>query len=223
MKRSNHYSLIPPVGSPDRLEQLRRITRQPDFRCESWVRAIERHSLEPEPDLLSLLGPHLDGPSAARLLAVWLGAAHRGLRRDALLTAAGQVRHPRCALLLRRRLEREPEPPIAIALLPLLGHQRDPADFPLLQRRTLEPGPAGVRGAALEGLALGLSAWPARPLIRSLEQLSGDLDTRLAATAVDLLARLPGGRGLLEGLPRRHLDPGVRQRLERRLRSRLAS
>ncbi len=97
------------------------------------------------------------------------------------------------------------------------GHQRDPADFALLRQRALAPLPLQQRRAALEGLAVGLAAWPAAPLRQTLRHLIGDLDPALAATAVDLLARLPGGSADLAGLDRGRLAPELARRVERRL------
>lgn len=106
-----------------------------------------------------------------------------------------------------------------MALYPLLGHQRNPVDFSLLQDKVLQPGPVAVRSAALEGLLVGLSAWPLAPLRRTLQSLARDLDPRLAAQAVDGLARLPAARSSLLALRREDLDPGVARRLARRLQS----
>jgi hypothetical protein len=105
------------------------------------------------------------------------------------------------------------------ALAPLLGLQRQPQDGALLLELALAPGPLVRRRAALEGLALGLSAWPQGPLSAGLIQLSGDLDPQLAAAAVDLLARLPQGSRALRRVARQGLDPAVRARLRRRLPS----
>ena len=69
----------------------------------------------------------------------------------------------------------------------------------------------------MEGLALGLSSWSIGPLSSGLERLSADLDPQLAASAVDLLARLPEGRRALRRVGRQALDPAVRQRWRRRL------
>ena len=104
--------------------------------------------------------------------------------------------------------------------LPLLGQQRDPGDAQLLLRLATEPAPSPWRRAALEGLALGLAAWPVDPLIAGLATLARDLDAGLAAAAVDLLARLPqaAARTRLRGLLAESLDPAVRARLLRRLR-----
>ena len=104
-------------------------------------------------------------------------------------------------------------------LAPLLGLQRQPQDGALLLELALAPGPLVRRRAALEGLALGLSAWPQGPLSAGLIQLSGDLDPQLAAGAVDLLARLPQGSRALRRVARQGLDPAVRARLRRRLPS----
>ena len=132
----------------------------------------------------------------------------------AWLQLLGQLRDPQVAARLRQVLTASVAPP---ALLPLLGLQRDPQDAALLQRLALQPGPLALRRAALEGLAVGLSSWPAEPLATALTQLAGDLDPGLAGTAVDLLARLPQGRGALRRLLRQALDPDVRARLRRRL------
>ncbi|WP_304413513.1 CbiX/SirB N-terminal domain-containing protein, partial [Synechococcus sp. GFB01] len=70
---------------------------------------------------------------------------------------------------------------------------------------------------ALEGVAVGLSAWPLPLITAGLEQLAGDLDSALAAAAVDLLARLPDGQRQLRQLQGRRLDPDVAARLQRRL------
>jgi sirohydrochlorin ferrochelatase len=104
-------------------------------------------------------------------------------------------------------------------LLPLLGLQRDPIDAALLLRLALAPAPRSLRRAALEGLALGLSSWPVAPLTAGLQSLATDLDPGLAAVAVDLLARLPNPTAALRSLLDQPLDPGVRDRLRRRIRT----
>jgi hypothetical protein len=135
------------------------------------------------------------------------------------LTVLGLFRDPRVAQLLRQAigpaaLVREPR------LLVLLGHQRQAVDAPLLQQLALAPGPRAQRLEALEGLAVGLGAWPWRPLAAALRQLAADLDPELAAKAVDLLARLPGAQPQLQRLLRqRLLDPGVAARVRRRLQA----
>lgn len=108
---------------------------------------------------------------------------------------------------------------VAVALLPLVGHQRDPADFPLLRQRLLEPAPLAVRLAALEGLCRGLSAWPLAPLRTALAIAARDLQPRLAAAALDALARLPAARRDLLQLARAELAPPVEQRRRRRLQA----
>jgi hypothetical protein len=175
--------------------------------------------VEPHSDLLAVLAPRLDGAAAARLLAVWIRKAALGTEPAGLLELVGRIRDPLCAALLRRQLSLQDPLPISCALLPLLGHQRDPADFPLLRRRVLEPGPSRLRGAALEGLAVGLSVWPQVELVVVLELLALDLDPGLAAQAVDLLARLPQGPAVFDRLVHRSLEPAVRRRLERRRQS----
>jgi CbiX len=158
------------------------------------------------------------------------------LLRQASATAAeaplwlqllGQLRDPQVALRLRQALApladgATPAPAIAgdglLPLLPLLGLQRQACDLELLLNLVLAPGSLGLRRAALEGLALGLSSWPPQPLMAGLETLVADLDPALAAAALDLLARLPQGRRPLRRLLRRSLDPAVRARLRRRVR-----
>lgn len=102
-------------------------------------------------------------------------------------------------------------------LLPLLGHQRQPQDGPLLLELALQPAPLALRQAALEGLAVGLAAWPFAPLRAGLVVLAQDLHGALASKAVDLLARLPQGQSALRRLGRLALDTEVAQRLQRRL------
>jgi hypothetical protein len=103
-------------------------------------------------------------------------------------------------------------------LLPLLGRQRRPQDASLLLACALEPAPLFWRQAAVEALAVGLSAWPLPDLVAGLRQLALDLDPGLAAQAVDLLARLPEGQGVLRELNPEQLDPSVASRRARRLR-----
>ena len=142
----------------------------------------------------------------------------------AWLELLGQFRDPRVAARLRAALQdmqaAAPAPAEWQPLLPLLGQQRDPVDAELLLRLATEPAPSPLRRAALEGLALGLAAWPVDPLIAGLATLARDLDAGLAAAAVDLLARLPqaAARTRLRGLLAESLDPAVRARLLRRLR-----
>jgi hypothetical protein len=141
----------------------------------------------------------------------------------ALLPLLGRCRDPRVAARLRPALEPGADIGVSLgqSLLPLLGHQRQPCDLPLLLRHARDPGPIALRRAALEGVALGLGAWPQAPLREALTTLALDLDPVLAARAVDLLARLPQGASDLHRLSRRALEPGLRQRLERRLRASL--
>jgi len=103
------------------------------------------------------------------------------------------------------------------SLLPLLGHQRQPQDWALLLDLALQPAPLALRQAALEGLAVGLAAWPVAPLRAGLVVLAQDLHGALASKAVDLLARLPQGQSVLRRLGRLALDTEVAQRLKRRL------
>jgi hypothetical protein len=209
---------LPASGSPDRWPWLQGLRRARGLDLEPWLLAVESGQLVPAMDLLAALAEWLDGPAAARLLAWWLA---KPAADPALLSVIGRHRHPRCRTLLRQALTPRPDgsPSRARAaiLLPLLGHQRHPDDFPLLRQRALDPLPLLQRQAALEGLAVGLAAWPALPLRQALGALVGDLDPALAATAVDLLARLPAGLADLVGLDRGRLAPELAQRVERRL------
>ena len=144
------------------------------------------------------------------------------------LEVLAHFQDPRVAQRLRRRvleLSRQgstaPARPdgrvAALPLLPLLGRQRQRQDAPLLLQCSLDPGPLPWRRAALEGVALGLSAWPLPLLIPALERLAEDLSPALAAQAVDLLARVPGGQRSLRQLDGRRMEPSVAARLQRRL------
>lgn len=206
---------LPASGSPDRWSWLQGLRRLQDLDLEPWLQAVEGGRLVPAPDLLGALADRLDGPAAARLLAWWLAEPAAD---PALLAVIGRRRHPRCRVLLRQALEAASTGAGRTELLlPLLGHQRDPEDFVFLQQRALAPLPLMQRRAALEGLAVGLAAWPAVPLRQALCTLVGDLDPALAATAVDLLARLPAGREALDGLDQDRLAPELARRVERRL------
>ncbi|MCP9933453.1 hypothetical protein KBZ08_05955 [Cyanobium sp. Candia 9D4] len=213
---------LPAGGSPERWPWLQGLRRARDLDLEPWLQAVEAGSLRPDADLLAALAERLDGPAAARLLAWWLAEPAAD---PALLAVIGRHRHPRCRTLLRQALAPIADVPgkgsaagaPAALLLPLLGHQRHPDDFPLLRERVLAPLPHQQRRAALEGLAVGLGAWPLLSLRQVLIALVEDLDPTLAATAVDLLARLPGGGQDLSALDRCRLAPELARRVERRL------
>ncbi|MCP9836314.1 hypothetical protein KBY84_02255 [Cyanobium sp. N.Huapi 1H5] len=217
-----HPRALPASGSPERWAWLQRLRRSRDLDLEPWLQAVEAGSLQPDSDLLAALAERLDGPGAARLLAWWLA---QPAADPVLLAVIGRHRDPRCRTLLRQALapsaaslaDGSAAGARAALLLPLLGHQRHPDDFPLLRDQALAPLPLQRRRAALEGLAVGLGAWPPLPLRQALGALVGDLDPALAATAVDLLARLPGGGQDLAALDRRRLDPELARRVERRL------
>lgn len=214
---------LPPGGSAERLAFLRRLRHDQTIDLPSWLEAIEAGRLAPDADLLAILAPRLDAAGALRLLSHGLRLARQGRPEPLLLETAAGLRDPAVARALRDHLDPLPDAGLASVLLPLLGHQRQPRDFPLLQAVAIEPGPLLCRRGALEGLARGLSRWPEQDLASTLEALAGDLDPSLAETAVDLLARLPSGAEGLERLMRRPLAPRVRRRLERRLRGRLRS
>ncbi len=215
---------LPPVGSPERWPWLRRLSREDHLDLEPWLVAIESHALRPGGDLLAALAERLDGDAASRLLAWWLAEPEAD---PGLLTVIGRIRDHRCRDLLRQALPvsgaaADAASPAGITgrtvhLLPLLGHQRDPEDFAPLLGWALAPLALAQRRAALEGLALGLGAWPSQPLQEGLRQLAEDLDPALAAVAVDLLARLPEAQQVLLELAGRPLAPVVAQRLQRRL------
>ncbi len=209
----------------------------PDLLAALWARLdradVERllgsaAAADPRPWLAAGL---LELPALALNHAVklaWLepllqkAAAAQGEPAAIWLQLAGQFRHPAVAEQLRWHLQRamahSGAPVSCSSLLPLLGLQRVPQDGALLQGWALAPHSQVLRRAALEGLAVGLSAWPAGPLARCLACLALDLDPAMAALAVDLLARMPEGGGQLQALWAQPLDPGVRSRLQRRLR-----
>ena len=162
-----------------------------------------------------LLG--LAGPGAAVWLEPLLACAAQISpgHRSAWAQVLGCFQDPRVADQLRR-LGVESGWQEA-SLLPLLGHQRQAQDGSLLLDLALQPAPLALRQAALEGLAVGLAAWPVAPLRAGLVVLAQDLHGVLAAKAVDLLARLPQGQPALRRLGRLALDTEVAQRLQRRL------
>jgi len=212
---------LPSPASAERWDWLQRL-RGSQLALEPWLAAIEADQLVPDSDLLAVLAPGLDGEGVVRLLRWWRSQAFGAAAADSvdfsLPQRIGRLRDPAVAAELRLALSDCPDPAIRAVLLPLLGHQRCPDDFPLLRRDALRPAAAPVRRGALEGLCLGLSAWPLAELRTTLLQLATDLDVPIASTAVDALARLPHGRGPLLSLDPRRLDAGVAARLQRRLR-----
>jgi sirohydrochlorin ferrochelatase len=207
---------LPEPGSPERWAFLQRLGGPAPLPLEPWLAAIEVGVLEPLPDLLAALTPRLDAPAEARLLRWWLATPAVDPQLPALVL---RRRQPPVASLLRQALAAGLSRPRQAALLPLLGHQRDPADFPHLAAVALGPEPTPVRRAALEGLCLGLSAWPLAPLRHTLAVLVADLDPAVAAAAVDALVRLPDARRTLVPLRQQALAPALEERLERRLHS----
>jgi hypothetical protein len=208
---------LPPCGDPERLPVLQRWRRAPDWDPAGWIAAIETGAVAVDVDLLTVLAERLDGASALRLLRWWWQQPSPDPAWPALI---GGVRAPQLAGWLRNRLlhpDHAVDPHRIACLLPLLGYQRQPQDGALLARWALAPQPRALRRAALEGLAVGLSAWPQAALVCCLERLATDLDSALAVEAVDLLARLPGGRARLLALAGVALDAAVDQRRQRRL------
>jgi len=188
---------------------------------EPWLQAIETGALQPEADLLSALAEHCTGDGRLRLLRWWAGQPAPDPQLPLLV---GMARNSGLAAWLLEQLRGDPErlagsrPAALLAgLLPLLGHQRDARAWPLLRAWVQAPIPTPLRRAALEGLAVGLPVWPRAALRCCLVELAGDLDSQLAAEAVDLLARLPGCRRQLLPLSRCALDAAVAGRLQRRL------
>jgi sirohydrochlorin ferrochelatase len=215
---------LPVPGHADRLPWLLALRRQGPLVLEPWLRAIELGQLEPEPDLLAVLADQLDAAAAVRLLRFWWQSPER---TPSLPNLVGRVRDKAIAELLGAALADTQAGRLDSAsqalLLPLLGYQRRASDFPLLQRLALQPGHRQVRRSALEGLSLGLSAWPLTALRHTLVCLASDLDPLLAGAAVDSLARLPNARSPLILLGRSSLEASVAERLQRRLRALPAS
>ncbi|MFM7087469.1 MAG: CbiX/SirB N-terminal domain-containing protein [Cyanobium sp.] len=216
---------LPPAGDPQRWSWLQELRRHPPAAIEPWLEALESGTLPLERDLVTVLAEHLDGEGAIRLLACWLQQPQLDPELPALFA---HRRDPLWAQRLRQILGPESTAPssaesraswVAVALLPLLGHQRDRCDFPRLRGALLDPGPLVLRQAALEGLCRGLSAWPLAPLRQTLMQAAGDLQPRLAAAALDALARLPAARPSLLALEAMALAPELEQRRQRRLQA----
>lgn len=205
---------LPAVGSQTRWTVLQRLRRSPDLDPQPWIEALASGLLPLESDLLVVLAERCDAPQAVALLECWLQRLPREPHLPALI---GQRRDPVWAARLRRALSEE-DVEVRAVLLPLLGHQRDPADFPRLRALLVQPGPLPVRHAALEALQRGLSAWPVQALRRTLSEVARDLHPVLAGGAVDALARLPAARADLLRLARHRLAPEVGERLQRRLR-----
>lgn len=205
---------LPATTDPERWAWLQRLRRTAELPLEPWLLAIETGQLRPDADLIAALASRFDAETAQRLLGWWLD--NPGADPE-LLQVIGQHRHPPLALQLRRALAGSGAAERARWLLPLVGHQRDPADFALLAGWLGSPQPGPCRRAALEGLAVGLPIWPRQPLRRLLRALLTDLDSALAATALDLLARLPQPRLALAGIEPERLDPAVQRRRQRRL------
>lgn len=211
----NPVVALPAPGSPERWPWLQRLRRQPHLPLDPWLQALEQGTLLPQTDLLAVLADHLDGPAMGRLLRWWSHSEPWDPDLPALIVPR---RDPRARLALLQAISAATtEPERQIVLLPLLGHQRDSADFPLLRQTALEAGPTRLRLAALEGLCRGLSAWPRRALGHTLSVLASDLHPPVAQAAVDALARLPEARPLLLTLTRHSLHPGVEARVKRRL------
>jgi hypothetical protein len=208
---------LPACGSPARWGWLQQLRNQPELDPEPWLLALENGSLSADPDLLAVLAERLDPPSQRRLLRWWCQQPDPdpGLPSQVLRQRDGAS-----AAWLLQQLAPGPGalgPAVALALLPLLGHQRQVAAWPVLLSWMGAPIATPLRRAALEGVARGLSVWPRHQLVAGLSALAGDLDAQLAAPAVDLLARLPGARRALVPLSLRQLDPQVAERLGRRL------
>ena len=211
---------LPSGGDPGRWPFLQRLRRLPHLDPEPWLRAIETGALQPEADLLAALAEHWSADAPLRLLRWW---AAQPAPDPQLPLLVGIRRNPALADWLLAQLQGDPlqqqgrPPELLAALLSLLGHQRDARAWPLLRAWAQAPIPTSLRRSALEGLALGLPVWPRAALRRCLRMLAADLDPQLAATAVDLLARLPGCRRQLVPLSRLALEPAVAGRLQRRL------
>jgi len=199
----------------DRWQALQQLRRGGLDRPLDWLEALADPEGGCDGPLLRLIAETVDadGPEAATLLAWVLAAPATGWADPlAALTPLLVRRRPALAAGLRRALGRGGD----ALLLPLLGSQREPIDGALLIDRARRPGPADERRAALEGLARGFSSWPPRPLRQLLLELAHDLDTGLAAAAVDLLDRLPWPLLGLDRLDGARLAPSVAARLARR-------
>jgi len=212
---------LPAPGSSARWPWLRQLRGCDKLDPTPWVAALESGAIDAGADLLAVLAERFDPPIRLRLLRWWRQQPDLDPAIAALLA---RDRDPSNAAWLRQQLLPGPAglgPSLpestAQVLLPLLGHQRQPDAWPVLLGWVQAPVTSLLRRAALEGVALGLSAWPRLPLARALSALATDLEASLAATAVDLLARLPDARRWLVPLRAVRLDPAVAERVGRRL------
>ena len=208
---------LPACGCPARWGWLQQLRNQPELDPEPWLLALENGSLSIAPDLLAVLAERLDPPSQRRLLRWWCQQPDPdpGLPSQVLRQRDGAS-----AAWLLDQLAPGPAAlgqAVAAALLPLLGHQRQAAAWPVLLSWMRAPIATPLRLAALEGVARGLSVWPRHQLVAGLSALAGDLDPQLAAPPVDHLARLTEARRALVPLRHCELDPQVAERLGRRL------
>ncbi|MEB3350363.1 MAG: hypothetical protein VKO00_10120 [Cyanobacteriota bacterium] len=205
---------LPSPGDAERWLWLQALRRLPRLPLEPWLVALETGAIAAESDLLACLLPHGNGAELARLLEWWVRQPDPV---PPLPRLPGPWRDAVVAQRLRQLLEQPLAPQRQAALLALLGHQREAVDATRLCRLLEQPGARAVRHGALEGLSLGLAAWPRRLLRGCLERVATDLDPELAAGAVDLLDRLPAARLSLIPLGRRALEPEVAARLRRRI------
>ena len=194
-----------------------------DLAPDDWLAALGAGELNLDREGLAERLAELSADQALALLAWWSEQLLTGGMASGLGQFADLVGRPQgaaAAALLRQALGPaqggSPDPALGAVLLPLLGYQRDPQDFPRLRALALNPGPMALRRGALEGLARGLSCWPLGPLRQLLVELTADLDPQLAALAMDLLARLPWAREGLSAVAARGVDPLLAPRLARR-------
>ena len=180
---------LPSIGSPARWPWLQQLRGQRALPLEPWLEAIESGALDPQADLLAALAERFDGPAQRRLLRWW---RQQPSPDPAFPAQVVRDRDPATAAWLLDQLVPLPGAPgrpcpeaVAVALLPLLGHQRQRLAWSVLQAWLRAPVSGRQRRAALEGVALGLPAWPRAALVGCLSGLATDLDAQLASTAVD--------------------------------------
>ena len=186
---------LPACGSPARWGWLQQLRNQPELDPEPWLLALENGTLSADPDLLAVLAERLDPPSQLRLLRWWRQQPDPdpGLPSQVLRQRDGAS----AAWLLQQlapgpgALGQALPQAVALALLPLLGHQRQAAAWPVLLSWMRAPIATPLRRAALEGVARGLSVWPRHQLVAGLSALAGDLDPQVAERLGRRLAATP--------------------------------